>query len=275
MPRWEITDEERRNVQAAEGASREHAAEWRRKFEAAHCPIGPLMDALLHLQTPSYDLESDLGFRLETSEHVNYPSPRNVVPFAGTGCGDQFGFLLTGDSTKTTDERPVCYLERGDAPHVIAPDLARFLSLLSVAGAWDVGRDISDDRYRELREKLLADPEGGEGFRAASEALLTLPGVTFPRSPSDITQMHPDGSFDVPPSALPVNLTLPSIRELWAGGQREHARTALRSLIEKWLDWGDLVNASNWSALRTTLADIQPELSSELREGLLARGALP
>jgi hypothetical protein len=269
---WQVTDEERRNLASADDLRRRQGEARLSALRAGlGIPVGPVMEALLQTEVESLDF-----FLCSGESSIALPIPSSLTLFAESGAGDVFALLDTGDPAASTDVRPVCYMAKGEQPHVVAPDLARFLGVLAVAGAWVMGRYVADQVFWDEREVILADPDRAEGFREASHELLALPGVVLPLRPSHVLQAHPDVDFpEARRPSLPLVLTLPSVHLLWAQGERAEAEHMLRALVEKWLALGDLVATSNWSELRATVAEVRPRLPDELRAGLQARGALP
>lgn len=147
-------------------------------------PIGPLMEALIDLY-----MGEDLAF----SHHLDFtltPDARethaNVIPFAHTRGGDVFGFIVTDDARASTDVRPVCRVSQ-KRTHVVAPDLARFLSLLAIAGTGPIAREGTDLEYQKAREELLRDPDCAEEARPLLDFLAELPGVRVPSRPGAVT----------------------------------------------------------------------------------------
>jgi hypothetical protein len=160
-------------------------------------PLGPLMSALVTLHdeeavafATTLDCVLDPGI-----ERIEGMTPDGVVPFAETSDGEQFGLLATGDPAESTDGRPVCRvgLAKGSpTTHVIAADLADFLSLLAYAGSYEIGRDEDED-YRRTREALLDDTGHRENLLRVSARLCELPGVALPSRPSTIRPPPPAG----------------------------------------------------------------------------------
>lgn len=245
------------------------------RFEAAlGIPVGPLMHAFIALflrEGLAFDAHLDCVVDPELPR-VRHLTPENVHPFVATRGGEQFALLATSDRSRSTDERPICRVAReSPTTRVIAPDLAGFLSLLAIAGTYEIGRDTPDRGYWEVRQELLADSDHGADFLRISERLCALPGVSLPPRPSAIAQAHPDLAFEVREDET-LSVTLPYVRALWAEGRHEDATMALRMLVDKWLELGDLVHRSNWSALKTTLAELRPALPADLRARLGTRG---
>jgi hypothetical protein len=256
------------------------------RFEAAFgIPCGPLMTELLvreadapFLETLDVALLGKPNYLVDPSYRVGARiTPENVVPFAETRGGEQFAFLSTGEPERSTDQRPICMVAK-DWPttRVIAPDLAGFLCVLAVSGAFEIGRDTPDSLYFSLRDEILSDDEHRDDFRRAVAALCTLPGVLPARSPREITNAHPDIEFPADPrEEEPLVVTLPRVRDLLSLGREQEAARTLRALVERWLELGELVPSANWASLRATLAEVRPDLPDELWEGLARHGARP
>ena len=236
-------------------------------------PVGPVMARLIASEVSLEVLRLLLDPDSEALRVRGF-TPEGVIPFADSEAMDHYAFLAVDDAEASTDVRPVCTV-RKDSPvaRVVAPDLASFLALVAVAGAEAIERDACDEDYFARRAELLADPDLGAHFRESSDALLALVGAPLPARPTDITRASPDVPLEV--DTGPGVLTLPSIRELASQGRDREARRALAALVTLWLDLGDMVNPSNWSALGQLLAEVRPELPEPQRVLLAQRGALP
>jgi hypothetical protein len=249
-------------------------------FEATlGIPIGPLMIALVELHAREQGGFEGLELLLEPGfERIPEMTPVDVLPFGATAIDlTHFGFLITEDENRSTDSRPICLVTK-DFPtaHVVAPDLAGFLSLAAVAGVQMIRRGAPDAAYFRAREERLAESGGfrvGEEFRRISDLLCTIPGVALPESPQRITLASPDLDFELEPRPTPASL--PGAYELWRAGKERAARRVLLALVAKWLDHGDLVLPANWALLRTALAEMKPVLTDEQRAALEKRRAAP
>ena len=258
---------------------------------ALDLPIGPLMEALIRAaaREPFDALELMLD---DSFERIPGMTPEDVRVFARNGFDlAHYAFVVDADvdPEASTDERPICLAEKGDC-HVIAPDLAGFLSVAAIAGAYAIERDRPDAEYFALRaERLKAEDvelhvgsilrrpyrAGGDDFREASDHLCRLPGVRMPESPGLIVRACPDREFDLRLPEEPLTLTLPAVQALVAAGNVVRATKTLEALVARWIDLGDLIPPANWTGLKEPLARLRPIMTAEVREALKKRGAWP
>ncbi len=172
-------------------------------------PVGPLMLALVKLCEEESAAEPEnalevLWVRLwwlhpDVRRPLSHGTPSRVISFVETG-GDlnHFGFL-EGSSAETTDERAIVLVEpKGDAPRIVAENLATFLGLIALASAeafidFGGGRasPSRDRRWRGWRTEWYAsEPKRLAEMNRLSDKLLALPGVVAVKSPSRAILSH-------------------------------------------------------------------------------------
>ena len=120
---------------------------------------------------------------------------KNVHAFAFTG-GDlcHFGFLM--DENRHTDERPIVFVDPGDAAQIVAPDLRSFLGLLSIAFGEVISRQHNNDRWFSFRQEWYGDdPERLLKMATLSRELIAIPGVSSPEDPKGIANAIPSRDF--------------------------------------------------------------------------------
>jgi len=232
-------------------------------------PPGPLTRAFFELAERSGGVDAFEGLQLILCNTTPIPgvTPLNLVPFGSTGLSaGHFGFFK--GTAASTDELAIGVMS---PLTVVLRDLSVFLSLAAFAGAGEIDADAQDEQLARTRHERWA--EDGE-FTKLSELLCTLPGVSVPASPRALLTLKSPVKPKFP-RRTPDMITLDAAQQLVDRKDVVGAAEVLGLLVDKFIDLGDLVSATNWSHLDALLAVVRVPLTSKKREALAARGLTP
>lgn len=252
-------------------------------LEKQYGAFGPVLRALIELEAREDSLDV-LGLNVsgrflsgkpETLEH--FGNPRDLLVFVETRANDYAAFYMKGEYA-TLDARPICIV-RVDAPpcRIVAPNLADFLGLATIAGVEEIARDKSDVEWRRTRNEQLERDVDGE-FARLSALVCAIPGVVAPALPALVTQAHPDiaieddGELAHASDLRGIGTPLERIERVWKSGNEAAAQKELLRQIDTWLGIAEMVHPSNWRALESLVERLHPELPADVREKLQAVG---
>jgi hypothetical protein len=242
------------------------------RFETAlGLPLGLLMRELVNRSefTPGhgYTAFEPLELCLDLPGPIDGVCPDDVVLFGSMRpSSGHIGFVVRAAQEATSDNLPVCLVRSFDAC-VAALDLASFLSLAAVAGVDTIADDTSDEDYWARRRERLLDAD----FRAMSEILLALPGVELPAEPSLLTRAASHIELEYR-GERPRIVSVTAARELLERGKKREASRVAQLVVDRFIELGSIVHASNWDDLARLLGAIRPRLTEKQRGALLAYG---
>ena len=245
------------------------------EIEARHgAPLGLLLVARLRLACKRAPFEpwsafSALGVYVVVTgspERLTC-TPDDTLPLIETGADLHHAVLLRKDRALPLDRCPVVFVAEGECT-VVAPDLAAYLGLVSIAGAEAV-TSKSDEAWRADREAWL---EAQPDFAAQSEALLSLPGVHLPSSPTAVVRDAERRFGPIAPGVEPWGSGLGRVRDLVETGRPERAREELAHQIAILLGIADVVSRERWQELADLVSSFRPTLTEEVSAQLAARG---
>ncbi|WP_394844755.1 hypothetical protein LZC95_47880 [Pendulispora brunnea] len=243
--------------------------------EQLGAPLGPLLVELSRMackldpfcpMAAFEPLQMDLVYLNEESPTATPLVPDDALIFLETGANGTCAGFLDDGSGRPLDEREVCLVRKGES-WTVAPNLATFLGMVAVAGteAIDPERD-TDEGWFECREERLADEE--DGFRALSEKLCTLPGVTLHRKGPVPKYAY----WCYEPPSEPQQGGLAGVRQLLRKGKRRKASVELVKQINVVLSVADLVPPERWGELQELVTALKPNLAEPVRAELAKRG---
>ncbi len=253
-------------------------------LEKQYGAFGPVLRALIELEAREESLDV-LGINVcgrflsgkpESLEHFGHP--RDLLVFLDTRSNEHAAFYMKGEHA-TLDARPICIV-RVDAPpcRIVAPNLADFLGLATIAGVEEIDRDKTDVVWRNIRHERLENDVDGE-FERLSALVCAIPGVVAPALPALVTHAHPDVTIEDDGELAhtrdmhgPPGTPLERIERVWTAGNHAAAEKELLRQIETWLGIADMVHASNWRALESLVERLHPALPAGVREKLRAAG---
>jgi hypothetical protein len=243
-------------------------------LEALHgAPLGPTLVAWLRLAcklapfAPGSAFRA-LGVHVLALNSAAFPwTPDDTLPLFETGGDCHHAVLLRKDRALALDRCPVLFIAEG-ACTAVAEDLASYLGLVAIAGV-DAVTSSSDEAWHQLREDALAEVEG---FAEQSEALLSLPDVTMPASPTAVVRAAERRCGPVPLAAEPKGSGLARVHDLIATGRGARAREELVRQITIMLGVADAVSPGRWRGLDLLVSWLAPELPDDVRAQLAERG---